>query len=513
MQLPVYIINLDRRPDRWEAISEHLDDLGIAHQRVPAADARDLSEGDRPWRINKGSAANLRSHAIAMRRLLESEAPGALILEDDAELSVDTSTLLHSADWWPDGAKVIRLEGVHRRPRLVHPPIAVAPNGREIRRMEGWIGGSAAYLVTRAGALIALEGFALAEHTVDGTLFDLGASRTARRLRPYQIVPPMARQRYEIEESDITPWREHHGKHRQSVAQRIASVPYKARLGILIAAGRVQRADLIFRDSVNASMPGSSFPISCYIRTLNEEARIGVTVRAALQIASEVIVVDSYSKDGTIAAAEAAGARVIRQTWLGYGHQKRVGEEACGNDWLLDLDADEVVSPELAHEIRTVFASGAPDLDACLIPVPYVEPSGRVWRRCPPRKSLKLYDRRKIRMPAHAAWDQPRVPTELRVVRLGGALLHHAFEDIGHLSRKQRAHAIRLAEHVPIPSTLTLTLRVFLGYPWFFFREYALRGRWMEGRYGFLAAVVRTHWHWYRYALLYKRAKGRLRGS
>ena len=102
----------------------------------------------------------------------------------------------------------------------------------------------------------------------------------------------------------------------------------------------------------------SRLPISCYIRTLNEERVIGEVVRAASQMADEVVLIDSGSTDGTLAIAEAEGARVIRQPWLGNGRQKRVGEEAARHDWVLDLDADEVVTPELAAEIRGVFEAG-----------------------------------------------------------------------------------------------------------------------------------------------------------
>ena len=70
---------------------------------------------------------------------------------------------------------------------------------------------------------------------------------------------------------------------------------------------------------------------------------IGDVVRAARAVAAEVIVVDSGSTDDTIAQAEAAGARVLRQEWLGNGKQKRIGEDACRHDWVLDLDADEII--------------------------------------------------------------------------------------------------------------------------------------------------------------------------
>ena len=126
---------------------------------------------------------------------------------------------------------------------------------------------------------------------------------------------------------------------------------------------------------------GGRSPISCYIRTLDEESRIGAAVRAALQVAREVVVVDSGSTDGTVAVAEAAGARIVKQEWLGSGHQKRVGKDACRHDWLLDLDADEIVSGELAQDIRALFAAGEPDADVSRLSLVTVDPSGRIWLR------------------------------------------------------------------------------------------------------------------------------------
>ena len=252
---------------------------------------------------------------------------------------------------------------------------------------------------------------------------------------------------------------------------------------------------------------GEPSPISCYIRTLDEESRIGAAVRAALSVAREVVVVDSGSTDGTVAAAEAAGARVVKQEWLGGGHQKRVGEDACRHDWLLDLDADEIVSEELAQEVRALFAGDGPDADVYRLSLVTVDPSGRIWRRARAPRRAKLYDRRKVRMPAHGAWDQFRIPAGLRVRRLRGPLLHHAFEDIAHLSRKQGSAMARRVRFLDGDRRPAVAIRVWFGLPVFFLRNYLLRGQWREGRYGFLFALTTAYNHWLRYAMLYERRR------
>ena len=248
-------------------------------------------------------------------------------------------------------------------------------------------------------------------------------------------------------------------------------------------------------------------PISCYIRTLDEEPRIARCVGAALAVAREAVVVDSGSTDGTVAAAEAAGARVIRQAWLGGGHQKRVGEEACRHDWLLDLDADEVVSEALAGEIRALFDGGEPPAAVWRLPLMTVDPSGRVWRRARTPRRAKLYDRRRIRMPAHGAWDQLQVPPGLAVGRLSGPLFHRAFDDIAHLQAKQAGAMARRVRFLDPPPRRSTALKVRFGFPLFFLRNYLQRRQWREGAWGFLFAFVTAYNHWLRYAMLHERER------
>ncbi|MGD2132807.1 MAG: glycosyltransferase family 2 protein, partial [Maricaulaceae bacterium] len=190
-------------------------------------------------------------------------------------------------------------------------------------------------------------------------------------------------------------------------------------------------------------------PLSCYIRTLNEERLIGEVVAAALRIAREVIVVDSGSTDATVERAAEAGADVRHQDWLGNGRQKRAGEELCAYDWLLDLDADEVVTPELAAEIAALFKTGAPAAQTAAdskwgaepkstlgsaparsvytVPLVTAPPVGQPWRGTDVARRAKLYDRRMHRMPDHAAWDQLELKRGTKIGRLKGALLHYSF--------------------------------------------------------------------------------------
>ena len=84
--------------------------------------------------------------------------------------------------------------------------------------------------------------------------------------------------------------------------------------------------------------------LSCFIITRNEARKLQAVIMSVRDLVDEVIVIDSGSTDDTVLIAETAGARVINHEWPGYGAQKRFGEEACRNDWVLNLDGDEVLS-------------------------------------------------------------------------------------------------------------------------------------------------------------------------
>jgi glycosyltransferase involved in cell wall biosynthesis len=245
-------------------------------------------------------------------------------------------------------------------------------------------------------------------------------------------------------------------------------------------------------------------PISCYIRTLNEERCITDVIHAAFQVASEVIVVDSGSSDGTLALARAAGARVIQQPWLGNGKQKRVGEDAARHDWLLDLDADEIVSAELAAEIRELFQNTPPHKMYALKLVT-VPPFGEPWWGFKLSHRIKLYNKQHIRMPEHAAWDQFEPPLQETIGRLHAPLLHHAFTGVEHVITKLNRASSTRARETKLKSLPMVILRVLFAFPFYFFKEFVLRGLFRGGLYGFVFACSLAFGRWLKDVKMYER--------
>lgn len=248
-------------------------------------------------------------------------------------------------------------------------------------------------------------------------------------------------------------------------------------------------------------------PISAYIRTLNEARMIGDVVRAAARVAREVVVIDSGSADETVAIARAAGARVIEHEWRGNGHQKRIAEDQCANDWLLDLDADEIVSPALAAEIATLFASGEPPHNIYRTMLALVPPVGEPWLDFGLQVRHKLYDRRFIRAPAHEAWDQFEIPKDVEIGRLDNPILHHAFAGAAQLMGKLNRNSSVRADALPLKPKLYLALRIVFGLPVYFAKKYFLQQYFRGGVYGFALAMLSAQGRWLRDVKMWERAR------
>lgn len=232
---------------------------------------------------------------------------------------------------------------------------------------------------------------------------------------------------------------------------------------------------------------------------------IADVVCAALQVADEVIVVDSGSTDETVALAENAGAHVIHQPWLGNGKQKRFAEDHCRHDWLLDLDADEIVTPELADEIRSLFSGDAPKNEIFQTPVAIAPPYGKPWIGFGGVIRRKLYNRRTVRAPDHAAWDQFDVPSGVSVGALKSPILHYAFSDTAHLIEKLNRNSSTRARELEPKAMPFLIVRIFFGLPFYVAKRYLFDGLFRGGVDGFAFSVMSGFGRWMRDVKMYER--------
>ena len=234
--------------------------------------------------------------------------------------------------------------------------------------------------------------------------------------------------------------------------------------------------------------------LSCCIIARNEGDRIGDVLRAVRPLTGDIVVVDSGSTDDTVAVAESLGARVIHHDWPGYGPQKRFSEDCARHDWILNLDADEVLTPELRDEIAALMANG-PDRKAYRFRIRNVYPGKSKPRWLADYHNyVRLYDRRAVRFresPVHDTVDTRDEP----VGQLKGSVTHFSARSYAHIRAKLEAYTDLQAKVLKRPAW-KIWLRLPFEYPVVFLRYYLLRchftGGW-DGLYtGHIAAVARV---------------------
>jgi len=243
-------------------------------------------------------------------------------------------------------------------------------------------------------------------------------------------------------------------------------------------------------------------PITCCIICFNEEANIRRCLES-VQWCDEIVIVDSFSTDQTVNICREYTQRIIQRSWPGYVEQKRFALSQATYDWVLNVDADEEVSPELRHEILAVLQRNHPDVDGYYIPrlVYYL---GRWWwRGWYPGHRLRLFRKAKVRW--GGVDPHEKVLLHGQADRLHGDLYHYTYDDIhDHLRALNGLTEIasrELALRGKRARLSDLLLRPF----WRFVRFYVLNGGFREGVPGFFVAVTTAFYVFLKYAKLWER--------
>jgi glycosyltransferase involved in cell wall biosynthesis len=179
--------------------------------------------------------------------------------------------------------------------------------------------------------------------------------------------------------------------------------------------------------------------LSVVIIARDEERDLPRTLDA-LGFADELLVVDSGSVDRTVEVARSRGARVLAHAFAGFGPLKRWAVSQALHDWVLCVDADEVVTPELAAAIRELLAAGDPPRGAYAFRFVTVF-MGRPLVHGPiaRRRHVRLFDRRRARWTSAMVHEQ--VEVDGPAGELAGDVMHYTVRDISDSIRKMDAYS------------------------------------------------------------------------
>jgi len=244
--------------------------------------------------------------------------------------------------------------------------------------------------------------------------------------------------------------------------------------------------------------------LSVVVVTLNEAERLRACLESVAW-ADEIVVVDAESDDKTATIAREFTDRVVVRPWPGYAAQKNTAIELATGDWILSLDADEIVSAELAADVGRILTANGP-ADGYAVPRRNI-----FWGRWVrhgglyPDWQVRLFRRTRGRFAARAVHES--VSVDGRVERLAGHLEHRSYRDLGDfLARADRYATLAATEAVAQGRRAgvgDLVLRP-LGR---FVVMYVVRGGFLDGWRGFLLASLYAYYVLIRAAKIWERTK------
>lgn len=240
--------------------------------------------------------------------------------------------------------------------------------------------------------------------------------------------------------------------------------------------------------------------VSVTIITRNEAAHIEACL-ASVDWADDRVVVDCGSTDDTVVLAERAGARIVVHPWPGYSAQKNFAAEQARHDWILSIDADERVTPELAAEIQQALES--PSATGFRIPR-MTWHLGRWFRTTDwyPDYQLRLYHRQ------HARWKVRHVHESVELDRtppgqLSHPLRHYAYRDLAHHVDTMNRYTTLAAEDMFERGRRAGLSALVLHPAAAFLRNYVLKRGIVDGVPGFVVSVMNAYYVFLKMAKLW----------
>jgi glycosyltransferase involved in cell wall biosynthesis len=242
-------------------------------------------------------------------------------------------------------------------------------------------------------------------------------------------------------------------------------------------------------------------PLSVAIISFNEEKNIRRTLESIAYFASEIILVDSHSTDSTREIAAEFEAKIFIEEWKGHIAQKNSALNKCSQTWILCLDCDEVVTPELAESIRN--AINQLSINGWIINRRTVYLDKILQYAWQPDNKLRLV--RREAMPAWGGYNPHDVLfVDGRRETMNGELLHYSYRDIRNHFEKTIYYAYHTAVSYHEKGKKSGINKLILNPLYSFVRNYFFQRGFLDGIQGLIAAISAYIYVFLKYAFLWE---------
>ena len=226
--------------------------------------------------------------------------------------------------------------------------------------------------------------------------------------------------------------------------------------------------------------------LSVGIITFNEENRIGKTLDSVREIADEIIVVDSESTDKTVEIALSKGAKVFSEKWKGYGSQKNSVLEKCKGEWILLIDADEVISQQLKEKIKSIINSDNPSNEVYKIKLRNIAFKKEIRFGGWDDYVIRLWKNGKVKISDREVHEQYQ--TDSKVGKIHEMIIHYTYDSIEEFLEKLNRYTSQSAKEYIKKGKNPSFIKIYSKMLFRFIKMYILQLGFLDGYEGYLLA-------------------------
>lgn len=228
--------------------------------------------------------------------------------------------------------------------------------------------------------------------------------------------------------------------------------------------------------------------ISAVIIACNEERRIQQCIESILPITDDIIVVDSGSTDQTIDLAQKSGARVFDMPWKGYGANKNYGNSKAKHEWILSIDADEILDSDLIDHIKNLDKK-----KNCIYKIKSLVNYNNKWiHYCGwhPAWKLRFFHNSVAEWNLDPVHEDLIYPQNIVIKEMTGQLLHYSYESIeDHKTKSTKYGKLKAESWIRNRKSLSIIKRI-LGPTFKFFKTYVINLGFLDGKEGYIISTV-----------------------
>ena len=241
-------------------------------------------------------------------------------------------------------------------------------------------------------------------------------------------------------------------------------------------------------------------PISVFIITQDEEAYIANVLESVKRF-NEVIVVDSGSTDKTIEIAEHYGAKVHHHEWQGYAKQKQYAMSLCANEWVLNLDGDEVLNDPIIERFKQIVERDEADSVRCRRDDIFIGKKPSRWTKKP--NNMRLYKKSKAQFNVNDLVHES-ASVQGKEIFVQQAFDHYGYSSVTVLTDKNNQYSTLKAQQKQAKGKHFSTLKLGLVLPITFLKKYFLQGQVFSGKRGFIQSMIAAYYAFLKEAKLYE---------